>query len=278
MSDTLRIALAQINSSVGDIDGNLSKIEAFYAEASQSGAEVVVFPELAVCGYPPEDLLLKKHFLSDNQAAIETLAQGCGDSAMVVGFAESAREGYFNALAVIEKGAVKKIYRKIILPNYGVFDERRYFRPGRGSTTASIGGRVFVPTICEDIWHIEWIDKFIGEIYRKDLIVNISASPFHVGKIGERMNIISRCAEYFACPVAYCNLVGGQDELVFDGRSMFADAKGNIICQAKAFEEDLLIADVDLAAGDTEIVPPRFIRPSCSEPETTSARTDSARP
>lgn len=245
----MRIALAQINSSVGDIAGNLKKIETFYAEAAKSGADLVVFPELAVCGYPPEDLLLKKHFLSDNQAAIETLAKGCADAAMVVGFAEAARDGYFNALAVLEKGAVKKIYRKIILPNYGVFDERRYFRPGRGSTTATVGGRIVVPTICEDIWHIEWIDRFIGEIHHKDLIVNISASPFHVGKIGERMKIISRCAEHFACPLAYCNLVGGQDELVFDGRSMFADAKGNIICQAKAFEEDLLVADVDLAPG-----------------------------
>ena len=245
----MRIALAQINSSVGDIDGNLRKIETFYAEAAKTGAEVVVFPELAVCGYPPEDLLLKKHFLSDNQTAVETLAKGCADVAMVVGFAETARDGYFNSLAVLEKGSIKKIYRKIILPNYGVFDERRYFRPGRGSTTATVGGCVMVPTICEDIWHIEWIDKFLGEIYRKDLIVNISASPFYVGKIGERREIISRCAEYFACPLAYCNLVGGQDELVFDGRSMFADAKGNIICQAKAFEEDLLIVDVDLAPG-----------------------------
>jgi NAD+ synthase (glutamine-hydrolysing) len=245
----LRIGLAQINSSVGDIAGNLKKIEAFYAEAARSGVDLVVFPEMALCGYPPEDLLLKKHFLNDNQAAVETLAKSCGDAAMVVGFAEAARDGYFNALAVIEKGAVKKLYHKIILPNYGVFDERRYFRPGRGSTTAAINGNVVVPTICEDIWHIDWIDRFIGEIYRKDLIVNISASPFHVGKIGERREIISRCAEHFNCPVAYCNLVGGQDELVFDGRSMFADARGHIICQAKAFEEDLLIADVDLAPG-----------------------------
>jgi NAD+ synthase (glutamine-hydrolysing) len=246
---TLRIGLAQINSSVGDIAGNLKKIEAFYAEACQSGVNLVVFPEMALCGYPPEDLLLKKHFLNDNQVAIETLAKDCGDAAMVVGFAEAARDGYFNSLAVIEKGAVKKTYHKIILPNYGVFDERRYFRPGRGSTTATINGNVVVPTICEDIWHIDWIDRFIGEIYRKDLIVNISASPFHVGKIGERREIISRCAEHFNCPVAYCNLIGGQDELVFDGRSMFADARGSIICQAKAFEEDLLIADVDLAPG-----------------------------
>ncbi|OHB74012.1 MAG: hypothetical protein A2Z25_23860 [Planctomycetes bacterium RBG_16_55_9] len=245
----LRIGLAQINSSVGDISGNVGKIEAFYVEASKSGVDVLVFPELAICGYPPEDLLLKKHFLNDSQAAIETLAKGCGDMAMVVGFAESARDGYFNSLAVLERGSVKKTYRKIVLPNYGVFDERRYFRPGRGGTTAVIRGHVIVPTICEDIWHIEWIDQFIGEIYRKDLIVNISASPFHGGKVGRRRDILSHCATHFKCPVAYCNLVGGQDELVFDGRSMFADAQGNIICEARAFEEDLLIADLDSGSG-----------------------------
>jgi NAD+ synthase (glutamine-hydrolysing) len=245
----VRIGLAQINSAVGDISGNVEKITSFCAEAAKLGVNVVVFPEMAVCGYPPEDLLLKKHFLNDNRAAIETLARECPDVAVIVGFAEAAKDGYFNSLAVIEKASVKKIYRKIILPNYGVFDERRYFRPGRQSTTVALQGHVVVPTICEDIWHVEWIDKFIGEIYRKDLIVNISASPFHVGKLGERKEMLRRCATHFSCPVAYCNLVGGQDELVFDGRSMFADAKGDIVCQAKAFEEDLLVADVDSAGG-----------------------------
>ncbi|MEK7994146.1 MAG: NAD(+) synthase, partial [Planctomycetota bacterium] len=246
---TVRIGLAQINSVVGDISGNVEKIMAFCAEASKLAVDVVVFPEMAVCGYPPEDLLLKKHFLNDNRAAIDALAGDCPDVAIIVGFAEAADDGYFNSLAILEKASIKTIYRKIILPNYGVFDERRYFRPGRRSTTATLHGHVVVPTICEDIWHVEWIDKFIGEIYRRDLIVNISASPFHVGKLGERKEILRRCATHFNCPVAYCNLVGGQDELVFDGRSMFADAQGVILCQAKAFEEDLLVADVDPAGG-----------------------------
>jgi NAD+ synthase (glutamine-hydrolysing) len=246
---TVRIGLAQINSAVGDISGNVEKIMAFCTEAAKLGVDVVVFPEMAVCGYPPEDLLLKKHFLNDNRAAVDALARDCPDVAVIVGFAEAADDGYFNSLAVIEKASIKTIYRKIILPNYGVFDERRYFRPGRRSTTVALHGHVVVPTICEDIWHVEWIDKFIGEIYRRDLIVNISASPFYVGKLGERKEMLRRCATHFNCPVAYCNLVGGQDELVFDGRSMFADAQGVIVCQAKAFEEDLLVADVDPAGA-----------------------------
>ena len=180
--------------------------------------------------------------------AVEQMAKECYEKTVIVGFAEIADNRYFNSLAMLEKGAVKKIYRKLILPNYGVFDERRYFRPGTGSVTLNINGHVVIPTICEDIWHIEWIDKFLDQIYRKDLIINISASPFHVGKIGQRKEILSRCATYFNCPVAYCNLVGGQDELVFDGRSMFLNAKGKVIRQAKGFEEDLLIADIDSTA------------------------------
>ncbi len=246
---TLRIGLAQINSTVGDIAGNISKIKTYCAEASKLSVDILVFPEMAVCGYPPEDLLLKKHFFEDNKQAIEQLAKDCSKKIMIVGFAEMACDGYFNSLAILEKGLIKKVYRKLILPNYGVFDERRYFRPGRGSVKAAINGHVVIPTICEDIWHPEWIDKFIGEIYRKDIIVNISASPFHVGKISQRKTILSRCAKYFDCPIAYCNLVGGQDELVFDGRSMFLDRKGTIICQAEGFEEDLLVADVDSACS-----------------------------
>lgn len=245
---TLRIGLAQINSCVGDIAGNIRKIKAFCAEASKLSVDILVFPEMAVCGYPPEDLLLKKHFLEDNMKAVELLAKDSSEKALIVGFAEMADNCYFNSLAVLEKGAMKRIYRKMILPNYGVFDERRYFRPGSGSATVSINGQAVILTICEDIWHIEWIHKFIREIYRKDLIVNISASPFHVGKIDQRKEILGRCAKYFNCPLAYCNLVGGQDELVFDGRSMFLDPKGTVICRAKGFEEDLLVADVDSAS------------------------------
>ncbi len=250
----MRVALGQFNACVGDIEGNVAKMRDFHARAMELGADLVVFPEMAVCGYPPEDLLLKKHFFQDNMHAVEELARDISEKTMIVGFAEMADSRYFNSLASLEKGVIKKIYRKLILPNYGVFDERRYFRPGSGSTTFGIEGHIVVPTICEDIWHIEWIDKFLGEIYRKDLIVNISASPFHLGKIGQRKKILSRCATYFNCPVAYCNLVGGQDELVFDGRSMFLDSKGMVVSQAKAFAEDLLIADFDLkGSGEVQV-------------------------
>ena len=251
---TLRVALGQFNACVGDIAGNIVKMREFYAQAIKLGADLVVFPEMAVCGYPPEDLLLKKHFYESNMEAIEQMAKDCPEKVTIVGFAEMADNRYFNSLAVLEKGTIKRIYQKMILPNYGVFDERRYFRSGSGSVTVNINGQAVILTICEDIWHVEWIDKFVGEIYRKDLIVNISASPFHVGKMGQRKDVLSRCAQYFHCPIAYCNLVGGQDELVFDGRSMFVDSKGTVICQAKAFEEDLLIANVD-SASDKKIHP-----------------------
>jgi NAD+ synthase (glutamine-hydrolysing) len=250
----MRVALGQFNACVGDIEGNVAKMRDFHTRAIELGADIVVFPEMAVCGYPPEDLLLKKHFFEANIRAVEQLAGECSEKATIVGFAEMADSRYFNSLALLEKGVVKKIYRKLILPNYGVFDERRYFRPGSGSTTFGIEGHIVVPTICEDIWHIEWIDKFLGQIYRKDLIVNISASPFYVGKIAQRKEILSRCATYFNCPVVYCNLVGGQDELVFDGRSMFLDSKGVVVSQAKAFAEDLLIADFDLkGSGEVHV-------------------------
>lgn len=245
----LRVALGQFNACVGDIAGNMMKMREFHAQAVRLGADLIVFPEMAVCGYPPEDLLLKNHFYEDSMQAIEQMAKDCPEKATIVGFAEMADNRYFNSLAVLEKGTIKRIYRKMILPNYGVFDEKRYFRSGSGSVTVDINGQAVILTICEDIWHIEWIDKFVGGIYRKDLIVNISASPFHVGKIGQRRDVLSRGARYFHCPLAYCNLVGGQDELVFDGRSMFVDSKGTVICQAKAFEEDLLVADIGSTTG-----------------------------
>jgi NAD+ synthase (glutamine-hydrolysing) len=243
----LRIGLAQINAAVGDIDGNIAKIKVFSAEAFKLGADVVVFPEMAVCGYPPEDLLIKKHFFEDNKRAVEQLARDGPDpeKTVIVGFAEIASDGHFNSLAVLENGLIKRIYRKSILPNYGVFDERRYFRSGRGSATLNIKGCLALLTICEDIWHIEWIQNYISEIPRRDLVINISASPFHIGKIDQRKDVLSRAARHFSCPLAYCNLVGGQDELVFDGRSLFLDGQGTVVCQAKAFEEDLLVVDVD---------------------------------
>jgi NAD+ synthase (glutamine-hydrolysing) len=231
--------------------GNAEKMRNIYAQALKAGVDLLAFPELAVCGYPPEDLLLKKHFIEDTRAAVEKLAADCPDTTTIVGFAEHYQGKTYNSAGVLRKGRIEKIYRKGLLPNYGVFDERRYFEPGtepliieiknQKSRIKNVEGVAL--TICEDIWDIEWLSDFLKDAGQIQLLVNISASPFHTGKITARQELLSRCAQKFNCSVAYCNLVGGQDELVFDGRSMFADSAGNIVAQANAFEEDLLIID-----------------------------------
>jgi NAD+ synthase (glutamine-hydrolysing) len=247
----MRIVLAQPNVAVGDIKGNIVKMHKLYEEAVELKPDVVVFPELCICGYPPEDLLLKNHFFEDTFKGLEEFAKDCSDKdvSVITGFAESNAKGYFNSLAVLQAGQIKQVYRKRILPNYGVFDERRYFRPGTESVTINIKGLTIVLTICEDIWRPEWLDVFLRDFQRKDVILNISASPFHTGKIEQRRNLLSYCAKYFDCALAYCNLIGGQDELVFDGRSMFLDSTGIVLSQAKAFSEDLLAADIELETG-----------------------------
>ena len=239
----MRLALAQFNASVGDIKGNVNRMQDLSVKAFELGADIAVFPEMSVCGYPPEDLLLKKQFLKDNRLAVEHLAKNCPDITIITGFAEANEKGYYNSLAVLREGQVRKIYHKSVLPNYGVFDERRYFRPGTEAVYMKIGSLTFGFTICEDIWRLKWMDNLFEKTPPMNIIINISASPFHTGKIEERQQILSKCAKHFNCAVAYCNLVGGQDELVFDGRSMFVDSSGQIICQAKAFEEDMLMAD-----------------------------------
>lgn len=246
----MRIALAQFNASVGDIRGNTEKMEKLSTKACDLGADIVVFPEMSICGYPPEDLLLRKRFVYDNRSAVERLAENCPEITVVVGFAEGNAKGCFNSLAVLQKGRITNVYRKSILPNYGVFDERRYFRPGTEALRVIIDGKALMFTICEDIWRLKWLDSFFGEMPRIDMVINISASPFHIGKIEQRQEALRQCAEHFNCAVAYCNLVGGQDELVFDGRSMFVDSSGKVVCQAKAFEEDILLADLSVSPGN----------------------------
>lgn len=246
----MRIALAQFNASVGDIKGNAEKMEKLSIKAYDLGADIVVFPEMSVCGYPPEDLLLKKSFVDNNRSAIERLAEKCPEITVVAGFAEGNEKGCFNSLAVLQKGKITNIYRKSILPNYGVFDERRYFRPGTEAVRIIIDGKAVAFTICEDIWRLKWLDSFFSEMPRIDMVINISASPFHIGKIEQRQEALRQCAKHFNCTVAYCNLVGGQDELVFDGRSMFVDSSGKVSCQAKAFEEDILLADLSVTQGN----------------------------
>ncbi len=255
--------MGQLNATVGDIAGNVNAMRDFIDRARQYDCDVLVFPEMAVCGYPPEDLLQKKHFLEDNRQAIDQLAQSCDGLIVIAGFAEPDDDMPYNSLAVMQDGCVTDIYRKSVLPNYGVFDEKRYFQPGSEPLVIDIKGVKVALSICEDIWQVDRLDKFLAGHDQKDLLINISASPFHLGKIAVRHEMLSRCAKHFGCAVGYCNLVGGQDELVFDGRSMFVDADGKIKCQAKDFAEDILIVDVKTSPDKTEI---RNVKVACDQP------------
>jgi len=240
----VRVGLGQFDATVGDLAGNADKMRNIYAQALRANVDLLAFPELAICGYPPEDLLFKKHFLEENRLAVEKLATDCPDKTMVVGFAGSYRGNTYNSAAVLQNGRIAKIYRKGVLPNFSVFDEPRYFQPGTEPIVINIKGLNIALTICFDIWNIEWLSDFLKDAGQIQMVLNISASPFYLGKMNKREEVVSQCAKEFNCAVAYCNLVGGQDELVFDGRSMFADSTGKIKTCAKAFDEDLLIADV----------------------------------
>jgi NAD+ synthase (glutamine-hydrolysing) len=263
----VRVALGQFNAVVGDLASNAEKMRNIYAEAVRSEVDLLVFPELAVCGYPPEDLLHKKHFLRDCSLALDKLAADCPDKTMILGFAESYQNNSYNSAAVLQDGRISKIYRKAQLPNYGVFDEQRYFQPGTEPVIINVKGVSVALTICFDIWNIKWLAKFLKDAGQIQMILNISASPFHVGKIKKRQQIVSRCAKEFNCAVAYCNLVGGQDELVFDGRSMFADSTGKMRAKARAFEEDLIIADVTPTLdGPVQVEPTQPAAPQPSDP------------
>jgi len=270
----VRVGLGQFDATVGDLVGNAEKMRNIYAQALRADVDLLAFPELAICGYPPEDLLFKRHFLEENGLAIEKLAIDCPNKTIVVGFAGSYQGNTYNSAAVLQNGRIAKIYRKGVLPNFSVFDEQRYFQPGNEPIVINIKGLDIALTICFDIWNIEWLSNFLKDIGQsvlrsttKDeiqMVLNISASPFHLGKINKREEIVSQCAKVFNCAVAYCNLVGGQDELVFDGRSMFADSTGKVIAKAKAFDEDLLIADVIPTIDGAVRVEP--MRPAAEQP------------
>jgi NAD+ synthase (glutamine-hydrolysing) len=240
---SLRIALSQMNAVVGDIAGNEAKIAAAIARARDAGAQLVVFPELALTGYPPEDLLLKEHFLADTAAALERLAGETTGIVAIVGYPERA-EDVHNAAAVLADGAIAASYRKLHLPNYGVFDELRYFQPGQRGATIEVDGVTVGLTICEDIWQPgpPLSDEALSGAR---VIVNLSASPFHAGKGVTRERMLQQRARDELTAVAFCALVGGQDELVFDGHSLVLDHEGAVIARAPQFEEALLIADVD---------------------------------
>ena len=260
----MRIALGQFNAVVGDLAGNAEKMRQIYARAVEADVDLLAFPELAICGYPPEDLLYKQHFLRDCSLTLEKLAADCADKTIVVGFAESEGMKSYNSAALLQGGKVRKVYRKGMLPNYGVFDERRYFHPGAEPLVINAEGLDVAVTICFDIWNIRWLRKFLSSAGRIQMILNISASPFHTGKILAREKVIDACAKELNCAVAYCNLVGGQDELIFDGRSMFVDSTGRIVAKAKAFDEDLIVADVVPAADGTVQIKP--MQPPARQP------------
>ena len=239
---SVRVALAQINSTVGDLEGNTSKIIASIAEASGNGADIVVLPELAVCGYPPEDLLLRPRFVSQNLTCLEHIAERTHGPVVVVGFVDSDSDVY-NAAAVIHDGRIAHIYHKVFLPNYGVFDENRYFREGRECPVFRVGGVGIGVTICEDVWY-EGGPASVQAANGAEIILNLSASPYHRGKGDSRRQMFATRARDNVCVFAMCNLVGGQDELVFDGDSMIVDEEGRVLAAGRAFEEDMVYADV----------------------------------
>ena len=247
----MRIALAQINPTVGDIEGNAAKIAEWIDRAAADGADLVVFPELCLPGYPAEDLYLKRHFVEANRAAIESLARGTGDVAVLVGFAEPIPGGgdyrhAYNSVALIGAGKVRAVYRKNRLPNYAVFDEQRYFVPGADPVTVEITGVPVGLTICEDVWE-EGPPASIEAAEGAALIANPSGSPYHRGKGREREAMFAARARAYGAHLAFCNLVGGQDELVFDGQSFVVDPDGAIVARAAQFEEELLVCEIPTA-------------------------------
>ena len=239
----LRIALAQINATVGDIEGNKAAIVDALHRSRAAGAQIAVFPELAVNGYPPEDLLLKTHFLAAGRRAVDEIAAEVEDMVALVGFAEHAEDVY-NALAVLAGGRVRGIYRKIYLPNYGVFDEQRYFQVGDTPALVRVNGATLGLTICEDIWE-PGPPASEEALAGAEVIVNISASPYHMGKGAERERMLIQRARDNLAYVVFCNLVGGQDELVFDGYSLVVDQDGTLVARGPQFEEELIICDID---------------------------------
>jgi len=243
MEQKIRIALAQINSTVGDLEGNLQKMLCFLQDAEAACSDIVVFPELALTGYPPEDLLLKPKFISDNLVFLKRLSKAAGPCAVIAGFVDRKGPAIYNSAAVIQEGKVRAVYHKMLLPNYGVFDEKRYFAPGNKPLVFKFGGSCLGVNICEDVWHLNGPTRNQAQKGAK-LILNINASPYYAGRSKEREAAIRRQARLNKIFIAYVNLVGGQDELVFDGQSMVADNKGRIIARAAALKEDLLVTDL----------------------------------
>jgi len=268
---TVKVALAQINPTVGDIDGNVLKICDFITKAKKQNAAIVVFPELAVTGYPPEDLLLKPHFINDNLEALGKIQEETKGISAIVGFVDPVRklksdflfngvdrnDGIYNAAAIFHDGKLIDVYHKIYLPNYGVFDEYRYFKAGTKSSIYTIDGITFGVNICEDIWYSDGPAKSQAHS-GAEIILNINASPYHMGKLHFRAEMLSKRASENKVIIAYLNTVGGQDELVFDGGSLVIDRTGEVIVRCRQFEEELVISDISLDGTTAKNISPKL--------------------
>jgi NAD+ synthase (glutamine-hydrolysing) len=263
--ERLRLAGAQINPVVGDVDGNVDRILAAYRQAAERHAHLVVFPELAVTGYPPEDLVFKPSFLAASRAAVERVAAGIGDTAAAVGFVEPTHAGPANAAALCHRGRVLGVYRKVLLPNYGVFDEERYFVPGTEVLLASFGAVEVAVTICEDLW-FPWGPMASAAAAGAEVVVSLNASPYRLEK-GDRLApmLATRAADHGA-HLFWVNQVGGQDELVFDGQSAYVDPQGRVLAKADAFSEELLVVDLTLEEGATARLSDRPRRSPATDP------------
>jgi NAD+ synthase (glutamine-hydrolysing) len=278
---TFRIAMVQMNPTVGDLDGNVRRITTWLREAKKARADLVAFPELAITGYPPEDLLLKPRFIADNWRGLQEVVRHCRGLAAVVGYVSQsdgidpkpARSSVvpagahelYNAAAVIADQKLITTYCKWYLPNYGVFDESRYFHPGRRLPLIRLRGTVVGVNICEDIWLPEGPTGFQAAA-GAEVIVNLNASPFHLGKSRVREQMLATRARENGVVLTYTNAVGGQDELVFDGNSVILDHQGEVIARGKAFEEDLIVADLNMEAvararrtGRKKLLPRRVV-------------------
>lgn len=254
----MKIGIAQINTTVGDLEGNRNRIIESYRDLCARGAELVVSPELAISGYPPRDLIFKSRFVLDNEASVQQLAREIDEIPLLAGYVaknESANgRNFFNASAWCEQGKVRKVAKKCLLPTYDVFDEDRYFQPNDNPQVVEYKGHRIGVTICEDIWtapsvktrrHYESDPLNFLETQQLDLLLNLSASPWHYGKDSYREEIVLNAAARCRCKVVYCNAVGGNDELVFDGHSLIADERGRILCGLDGFSEELAVFDTE---------------------------------
>ncbi len=260
----MKIALAQINPTVGDLTGNEARLLAAYRRGVEAGVEMVVFPELAITGYPPRDLLHKSRFIPDNLAVLERLAVATGETGLLVGFVgrndrQPGREAT-NSVALLQHGKILATRAKMLLPTYDVFDEDRYFEPAQENAPVDFNGRKIGLTICEDVWNDEafWDERrYLRNPARElveagaEILFNVSASPWHLGKDRLRVEMLSSLVAQIRRPFVYCNAIGGNDELLFDGASLAFDAAGRLITQGAMFREDFLILDTDTAAPIT---------------------------